>query len=67
MIKEGNLFNGVVPGFVKRGTRFGKSIGSGSGTKVKRVNGLGGVHNGDMSSGGCRSGGCRRIGLARAF
>ena len=57
------FFDGSVPGFVKRGTRFGKSIGSGWGTKVKRVNRLEGVQNVDMSSWGCSRGGCRRISL----
>ena len=57
------FFDGSVPGFAERGTRFGKSIGSGSVTKVKRVNGLKGVQNVDMSSGWCSIGGCRRIGL----
>ena len=54
------LFNGAVPGFVEGGTRFGKIVGSRSGSKVKRVNVLEGVHNVNM---GCSSGGCRRIGL----
>ena len=57
------LFNGAVPGFVERGNRFGKSIGYGSGTKIKRVNGLKGVHNVSMRSGGFSSGGCRSIDL----
>ena len=54
------FFDGAVPGFIKMGTRFGKSIGSGSGSKVKRVNGLEGVQNANM---GCSRWGCRRIGL----
>ena len=54
------MYDGAVKGFVKGGTRFGKSVGSGSGSKVKRVNGLEGVQNVNM---GCSSWGCRRIGL----
>ena len=54
------MFDGAVPGFVEGGTRFGKSLGSGSGSKVKRVNGLKVVQNVNM---GCSSWGCRRIGL----
>ena len=54
------MFDGDVPGFVKGGTRFGKIVGSGSGSKVKRVNGIKGVQNVSM---GCSRWGCRRIGL----
>ena len=57
------FFDGSIPGFVERGTCFGKSIGPGSGTEVKSVNRLEGVQNVDMSSGGCLSGVCSRIGL----
>ena len=56
----GEFFDGAVPGFVEGGTRFGKSVGSYSGSKVKRVNGLEGAQNVNM---GCRSWGCRKIGL----
>ena len=56
----GELFDGAVPGFVEGGTRFGKGVGSGSRSKVKRVNGLEGVQNVSMV---CISLGCRRIGL----
>ena len=56
----GELFDGAVPGFVEGGTRFGKSVGSGLGSKVKRVNGLEGVQSVNM---GCSSWVCRRIGL----
>ena len=55
------LFDGVVPGLVERGTRFGKSIGSISGTKVNRVNGLKGFQNVEMSSRVCSSGGRKRV------
>ena len=55
------LFDGAVPDFVERGTRFVKSTGSISITKVKRVNELKGVQNVDMISGGCSSGGYSRI------
>ena len=56
----GELFDGAVPGFFEGGTRFGKSVGYGSGSRVKRVNGLEGFQNVNM---GCSSWGCRRISL----
>ena len=54
----GEFFNGAVPGSVEGGTCFGRSVGSGSGSRVKRVNGLEVVQNVSM---GCSSWGYRRI------